>query len=284
MSKAEEEIFALGLGVREASGSTRWGVSSCSSFSQRVVELSVVVVQVAKLCPTLWLCRLKHNQAPLSSTVSWSLLKFMSIGLVMLSNHLILCCPILLFPSIFLSIRVFSSESALCIRWPKYWSFSISPSSVYSGLISFRIFWFDLLPVQGTLKSLLQHHSSKTSTFRCSAFFMVQLSHLYMTTGKMIALTIWTFVDKVVSLLFNTLSSFKTISIASVWGVPMTTFRFDDIPEGLIELEKAGILSFMVYCTEKRHWSQQRQKMQGVGPRRGQAWASTCPVPGELHD
>ena len=123
------------------------------------------------------------------------------------SNHLILCCPLLL-PSIFPSIRVFSSESILHIRWPKYWSFSfsISPSNEYSGLISFRMGWVDLLFVQGTLKSLLQHHSSKASIFQRSAFFTVQLSHPYMTTGKTIALTRQTFVGKVMSLLFNMLS------------------------------------------------------------------------------
>ena len=126
------------------------------------------------------------------------------------SNHLILCCPLLLPPSIFPSTRVLSNESVLCIRWPKYWSFSfsISPSNAYLGLISFRIDGFDLLAVQGTLKSLLQHHSSKTSILWHSAFFMVQLSYPYMTTGKTIALTIWTFVSKVMSLLFNMLSRF----------------------------------------------------------------------------
>ena len=123
------------------------------------------------------------HQASLSITNSQSLLRLMSIKSVMPSNHLILCRPLLLLPSIFPSIRVFSSESVLRIRWPNYWSFSfnISPSNEYSGLISFRIDWFDLLAVQGTLKSLLQHHSSKASILRCSAFFMVQLSHLYMT-------------------------------------------------------------------------------------------------------
>ena len=130
-----------------------------------------------------------RTQASLSITNSWSLLKLMFIELVMPSNHLILCHPILLLPSIFPRIRVFSSESALCIRWPKYWSFSIRPASECSGLISFRINWFDLLAVQGTLKSLLQHHSSKASILWCSAFFLAQLSHLYMTTGKVIALT-----------------------------------------------------------------------------------------------
>ena len=132
----------------------------------------------------------------------------MSIASVMLSNHLILCFPLLLLPSIFHSIRVFCSELVLCIRWPKYWSFSfnISPSSEYSGLISFRIDRFDLLAVQGTLKSLLQHHSSKASILLHSVFFIVQLSHPYMTTGKIIGLTRWTFVGKVMSLLFNMLS------------------------------------------------------------------------------
>ena len=146
-------------------------------------------------------------QASLSITNSWSLLKLMPIESVMPSNHLILCCPLLL-PSILPSIRVLSSESVLHIQWPKYWSFSfsISPSNEYSGLIFFRIDWCDLLAVQGTLKSLLQHHSSKASILWRSAFFIVQLSHPYMTTGKTIALTGQTFVGKVMSLLFNMLS------------------------------------------------------------------------------
>ena len=146
-------------------------------------------------------------QASLSITNSRSLLKLMSIESVMPSNHLILCPPLLLLPSIFPSIRVFSSESALRIRWPKDWSFSfsISPSNGYSGLISFRMDWLDLLEVQGTLKSLLQHHSSKASILWRSAFFIVQLSHPYMTAGKTIALTRWMFVGKVMSLLFNML-------------------------------------------------------------------------------
>ena len=129
----------------------------------------------------------------------------MSIESVMPSSHLILCCPLLLLPSIFPSFRVFSSESALRIRWPKYWSFSfnISPSNEHPGLISFRMDWLDLLAVQGTLESLLQHHSLKASILRHSAFFIVQLSNPYMTTGKTIALTRWTFVDKVMSLLLN---------------------------------------------------------------------------------
>ena len=139
---------------------------------------------------------------------SQSLLKLMSIKLVMPSNYLILCHPLLLLPSIFPSIRVFSNESAVCITWPKYWSFSfnISPSNEHSGLISFRMDWLDLLAVQGTLKCLLQHHSSEASFLRCSAFFIVQLSYPYMATGKTIDLTRWTFVVKVMSLLFNMLS------------------------------------------------------------------------------
>ena len=139
---------------------------------------------------------------------SQSLLKLLSIESVMPSNHLILCHPLLLLPSILPSIRVFSNESVLHIKWPKYWSFSfsISPSNEYSGLISFRMDWLDLLAVQGTLKSLLQHHSSKASVLQCSAFLMVQFSLPYRTTGKTIALTRWTFVGKVMSLLFNMLS------------------------------------------------------------------------------
>ena len=147
-------------------------------------------------------------QASLSITNSQSLLKLMSIVTMMPSNYFILCRPLLLLPSIFPSIRVFSNESVLLIRWPEYWSFSfsISPSNEYSGLTSFRMDWLDLLAVQGTLKSLLRHHSSKASILRHSAFFIVQLSHPYMTTGKTIALTSQTFVGKVMSLLFNMLS------------------------------------------------------------------------------
>ena len=146
-------------------------------------------------------------QASLSITNSWSLFKLMSIESVMPSNHLILCSPLLLLPSIFPSFRVFSDESVLHIRWPKHWSFSfnISSSSEYSGLISFRMDWLDHLAVQGTLKSLLQHHSSKASILWCSAFFIVQLSYPYMTTGKTIASTRWTLVGKVMSLLLNML-------------------------------------------------------------------------------
>ena len=155
---------------------------------------------------TLWTAA---RQASLPIASSRSLPKLMSIESVMPSNHLILCHPLLLLPSISPRIRVFSSESALCIRWPKYWSFSFntSPSNEHPGLISFRMDWLDLLAIQGTLKSLLQHHSSKALILRCSAFFIAHLSHPYMTTGKTIALTRWTFVGKVMSLLFNMLSS-----------------------------------------------------------------------------
>ena len=148
------------------------------------------------------------TQASLSITNSQSLYKLMSVESVMPSNHLILCRPLLLLPSIFPSIRVFSNESVLHIRLLKYWSFSfnISPSNEHSGLISFRMDWLDLLAVQGTFKSLLQHHSSKASILRCLAFFIVQLSHPYVTTGKPIALTRWPSVGKVMSLLFNVLS------------------------------------------------------------------------------
>ena len=153
-------------------------------------------------------------QALLSSTVSWRLLRFTFIESVMLSNHLIPCCSLLL-SSIFPSIRFFSKESALRIRWPKYWSFnfSISLSNDYSEFISFRIVWFSLLAVQWTLRSLLQHHSSKPSVLWCSAFFMVQLSHPYMITGKTIALITCTFVGKVMSLLFNIVSRFVMATV-----------------------------------------------------------------------
>ena len=151
---------------------------------------------VPQSCPTL--CDPMDCSKPgfLSFTISLSLLKLMSTGSVMPSNRLILCHPLLLFPSIFPSIRVFSNELALRIRWPTYWSFSISPSNEYSGFISFRIDWFDLFAVQGTLKNLLQLHSSKASILWCSVILIVHLSHPYMTTGKTIALTIQTFVGK----------------------------------------------------------------------------------------
>ena len=172
-------------------------------LNKNIVQFSSVQLLICVwLFATPWTA---VHQASLSITNSRSPPKPMSIVSVMPSKHLILCCPLLLLPSIFPSIRVFSNESALRIRWPKYWSFSfsISPSNEHPGLISFRMDWLDLLAVQGTLKSLLQHHSSKASIPRCSAFFIVQLSHPYMTTGKTIALTRRTFVDKVMSLLLN---------------------------------------------------------------------------------
>ena len=178
---------------------------------------SVQFSSVTQSCPTLcdpWTAA--HQNSP-SITNSRSLLKLMSIEAVMPSNHLILYHPLLLPPSIFPNIRVFSNESALLIRWPKYWnfSFSISPSNEYSGLISIRMDWLELLAVQGTLKSLLQHHSSKASILWYSAFFIVQLSHPYMTTGKTIALTRQTFAGKVMSLLFNMLSRLVIASLPS---------------------------------------------------------------------
>ena len=153
---------------------------------------------------------LQPVKASLSFIISWSLLKLISIELMMPSNHFILCCPLLLPPSICPSIRVYSNELALRVRWPEYWSFSfsVSPSNEYSGLISFRMGGLDLLAAQGTPKSLLQHHTSEASVLWCSAFFMVQLSHPYMATRKTTALIIWTLVGKVISLLFNTLSRF----------------------------------------------------------------------------
>ena len=162
---------------------------------------------VAKLCPTLYPMDSSTPDFPVHHYLL-KLLKFIPVESVMLSNHLILCRPLLLPPSIFSSIRVFSNESVLCIRWPKCWSFNfnISPSNEHSGLISFRTGWLDLLAAQGTLKSLLQHRSSKISILLCSAFFIVQLSYLYRTTGKTIALTRRTFVGKVMSLLLNMLS------------------------------------------------------------------------------
>ena len=166
---------------------------------------SVQLLSRIRLFATPWTAA---HQASLSITNSQSLLKLMSIESVMPSNHLILYCPLLLLPSIFPNIRVFSKESVLHIRWPKYWSFSfsISPSNEYSGLISFRMDWFDLLAFQGTLRSLLQHHSSKASILQHSAFFIVQFSHPYMTTGKTTALTRRTSVGKIMSLLCNMLS------------------------------------------------------------------------------
>ena len=183
------------------------------SFSFKKLLLRVVV-QSLSLVRLFVTPRTVAGQPSLSITITLSiiittsLLKLRSIELVMPSNHLILCCPLILLPSIFHRIRIFSNELVPHIRWPKYWSFSFSirPCNEYSGLISFRIDWFDLLAVQGTLKSLLKHHGSKESILWCSVFFIVQLSHPYMTTRKTIALTRRTFVGKVMSLLFNMLS------------------------------------------------------------------------------
>ena len=175
----------------------------CRSKCFHLFVISVQSLSRVQLFVTPWTAK---RQTSLSITNSQSLLQLMSIELVKPSNHLILCCPLLPLPSIFPSIRVFPTESVLCLRWPKYWSFSfsISPSNVYSGLISFRTDWFDILAVQGTLKSLL--NSSKASILWHSAFFIVQHSHPYMTTGKTIVLTRQTFGGKVISLLFNMLS------------------------------------------------------------------------------
>ena len=170
--------------------------------------LKVQFSSVAQSCLTLCDPMTTVHQASLPITNCQSSLKLMSIESVMPSNHLFFCCPLLLPPSIFPSIWGFSNESVLCIKWPKYWSFSfsISPSNEYSGLISFRMDCLDFLAVQGTLKSLLQDYSSKISILRCSVFFIVQLSHQYVTTGKTIALTRWTIIGKIMSLLFNMLS------------------------------------------------------------------------------
>ena len=183
-----------------------------SSFS------SVQSLSRVQLFATPWTAA---HQASLFVTNSRSLLKLMSIKSVMPFNHLILCRPLLL-PSIFPSIRVFSNESVLRIRWPKYWSFSFSPSNEYSGLISFRMDWLDLLAVQGTLKSLLQHHSLKASVLCCTTFFMLQLSHPYMTTGKTIASTLWIFVGKLMSLLLNMLSRFVIAFLPRIKGLSIS--------------------------------------------------------------
>ena len=191
---------------------------------------SVQLSSIAQSCLTLLFATpwTATHQASLSITNSQSLLRLMSIESMMPSNHLILCYPLLLLPSIFPSIRVFSNESVLCIRWPKHWSFSLSigPSNEYSGLISFRIDWLDLLSVSFlTLKSLLQHHSSKASILQCSAFFMVLLSHPYMATGKMITFTRQTFVGKVMSLLFNMLSRLVITFLLLLYHITQALFK-----------------------------------------------------------
>ena len=180
----------------------------CFDLLQIINRVYLLFLFSCQIVSTSVISRTVACQASLSFTISRNLLKLMSIESLMLSNHLILCCPLLLLPSIFPGIKVFSTESALHVMWPKYWSFSfsVSPSNEYSGLISFRIDWLDLLADQGTLKSILQCSNSKASVLWHSAFFMVQLLHPYMTTGKIIALTRWTFVSKVMALLFNMLS------------------------------------------------------------------------------
>ena len=208
--------------------------------------ISIVIVQLVsrvQLFASLWTAAC---QASLSFTISWSLLKLTSIELVMPSNHLILCRPFLLPPSIFPSIRVFSKESVLRNRWPKYWSFrfNISSYNEYSGLISFRMDWLDLLAVQGTLKSHLQHHSSKASVLRYSAFLMVQLSHPSMITGKTIALTGRTFVDKIMSLLFNRVSR---LVIAFLPRSKCLLISWLQSPSTLI-LEPKKIVCLCFYC------------------------------------
>ena len=210
--KSESELAQSCLTLRDPMdcslpGSSVHGISQARVVEWGATAFSVRSLSHAQLFATPWTAA---RQDSLSFTISWSLFKLMSIESAMPSNHFALCHSLFLLPSIFPSTRVFSHESARRIRWSKYWSFSftISPPNEYSGLISFRIDWFDLLAVQGTLKSLLQHHSSKASILRCSAFFMVQLSHPYMTTRKTITLTIRTFVGKIMSLLFNSLSRF----------------------------------------------------------------------------
>ena len=192
-------------------------------------------------------------QASLSITNSWSLPKLMCIESVMPSNHFILCHPLLLLPSIFPTKRVFSNESLLCIRWPKYWSFSfsISPSNEYSGLISLRMDWFDLA-VQETLRSLLQLHSSKASILQPSAFFMVQLSHPYMTTGKTTALTRWIFVGKVISLLFNMLSRFVIAFLP--WSMRLLISWLQSQSEVILEPKK-NVCHYFHYFPIYLPWS-----------------------------
>ena len=198
----------LGPGSNEKNKQYWYYIQKLVSYN-KVWDSSVQLLSRVQLSVTPWI---RARQASLFITNSWSLFKLMPIESVMPSSHLILCHPLLLLPSIPPSIRVFSNDTTLCMRWPNYWSFSfsISPSNEHPGYISFRMDWLDLVVVQGTLKSLLQHHSSKASIFRCSAFFTVQLSHPYMTTGKTIALMRWTFVGKVMSLLFNMLSRLVT--------------------------------------------------------------------------
>ena len=206
MQTVQLMTFCLYHGATEISIQYKISLQRLLGLNPTVSEIIVVhSLSCVQLFETLWTAA---RQASLSFTICWNSLKLMSIELVMPSNHLILCHSLLLLPPIFPSIRVFSSELAVCIRWPKKWSlsFSISSSNEYSGLISFRINQLDFLAGQGAVKNFLQHHSLKASVLQCSAFLMVQLSHLYRTTRKTRALTRWTFVSKVMSLLFNILS------------------------------------------------------------------------------
>ena len=205
--------------MRTPESSWGWTVGGGRSHSRNCPEFGRFVhscCSVTQSCPIFVTSWTVVPQVSLAFTISKTLLKLKSIESVVPSIHLVLCQSLLLSPSIFPSIRVFSNELALRIRWPKYWTFifGINPSNEYSGFISFRTDWFDILADQGTLKSLLQHHSSKASILWCSAFYMAQLSHPHMTTGKTIALNRWTFVSKVISLLFNILSRFV---IAFLW-------------------------------------------------------------------
>ena len=218
-------------------------------FVYNMRDTDSYVVVVLQSFSHAWLFvtpRTAASQASLSSTLSCSLLKFLSSGSVVLSKHVILCCPLLLLPSIFPSIRVFSNGLVLPIRWPKYWSFSfnISPSNQYSRLVSFRIDWFDLLAAQGILKSLLQHHNSKASILWHSVFFMAQLSHPYTTTEKTIALTRWTFVGKVMSLFFNMFSRFV---IAVLPGSKRLLISWLQPPSSVI-LKPKKIVCYCFHC------------------------------------
>ena len=224
---------------------SNWKSTTCCKVHTEV-RFSSLLSRV-QLFATPWTAAL---QASLCFTNSQSLLKLMSIESAMASNHLIICRPPLLLHSIFPSVRVFSSDSVLHIRWPKYWSFSftISPSNEDSGLISFRIDWFDLLTVQGTLKSLLQHHSSKPSVLQHSAFFVVQLSHPYMTTGKIIVLT---FVSKVMSLLFNVLSG---LVIAFLLRSKCLLISWLQSPSAVILEPPQNSLSLFPYLFAMKWW------------------------------
>ena len=225
MQTVQLMTFCLYHGATEISIQYKISLQRLLGLNPTVSEIIVVYsLSCVQLFATLWTAA---RQASLSFTICWNSLKLMSIELVMPSNHLILCHSLLLLPPIFPSIRVFSSELALCIRWPKKWSlsFSISSSNEYSGLISFRINQLDLLAGQGAVKNFLQHHSLKASVLQCSAFFMVQVSHPHIPTGKTIALTIQTFDCKVMSLLFNMLSRFVIAFFFFLQGASIFLFN-----------------------------------------------------------